>query len=257
LSGGVALNCSSNGVLRRHLAEDVQFFAASGDSGTSIGAAAIATRLSGCETTPPVGNPYLGPQWTDAEIKEIITGLGLSTQQHEEPDVLAADLIADGKVIGWFQGASEAGPRALGHRSILANAFDDSICDRVNRIKLREPWRPVAPSVLTTSMAGNFEGGDSPYMLEARRASSRARNRFPSVIHVDGTSRVQTPSKYTHPRFVRLLSRISSLLGDGIIVNTSFNVGTEPMASSPIDAVRTFYGSSLDALVIGSTIISK
>ena len=174
---------------------------------------------------------------------------------------IAATELSRGKVIGWFQGAMEFGPRALGHRSILADPRDAATKDRVNElVKHREPFRPFAPAVIEEEAAAWFDLtglGDSPYMLFAVPVQREVRARIPAVTHIDGTARVQTVSRRVDPLFHRLIDRFGELTGVPVVMNTSFNVNREPIVCSPNDAIRCFLGTDIDGLCVGRNFVTK
>ena len=288
LAGGVALNCVANGkVLRDGRFENVWVQPAAGDAGGSLGAALAAYHL---ELDRPrqlsnemdgMSGSYLGPAFADHEIRERLTAVGARFEYLGGDQVIdrTAGALADQKAVGWFQGRMEFGPRALGNRSILADARSPTMQRTLNlKVKYRESFRPFAPSVLRDDLAYWFElDADSPYMLmvaeicEGRRRgmTDAERNLFgidklnvprseiPAVTHVDYSARVQTVHRETNPRYHALLSRFKALTGCPVIVNTSFNVRGEPIACTPEDAFRCFMGSEIDVLVVGNCFLQK
>jgi carbamoyltransferase len=288
LAGGVALNCVANGkVLRDGRFENVWVQPAAGDAGGSLGAALAAYHL---ELDRPrqlsnemdgMSGSYLGPAFADHEIGERLTAAGARFEYLGDDQVIdrTARALADEKAVGWFQGRMEFGPRALGNRSILADARSSTMQHTLNlKVKYRESFRPFAPSVLRDDLADWFElDADSPYMLmvaevcEGRRRgmTDAERNLFgidklnvprseiPAVTHVDYSARVQTVHRETNPRYHALLSRFKALTGCPVIVNTSFNVRGEPIACTPEDAFRCFMGSEIDVLVVGNCFLQK
>ena len=170
-----------------------------------------------------------------------------------------AKLLADQKVIGWFQGRSEFGPRALGNRSLIADPRKADMKGILNsRVKHRQPFRPFAPIVLAERMTDVFEGDeDSPFMLIAKAVRPEWRDRIPAVVHVDGTARVQTVRKSTNPALYRLLKEFEELTGVPVLINTSFNVKGEPIVETPRDAMRCFLTTGIDHLVLHDTMVSK
>ena len=260
IGGGVGLNVKMNSRLRRSgLFRRVVPFPIPGDSGLGIGATlALAVRDSG-RRPRPLGHLYLGPAWSDEEIEEQLRACGLAYRRAADVCAETADLLAAGKVVGWFQGRMEAGPRALGGRSILADPRDAASRDRVNAaIKFREYWRPFCPS-LTVESAERFlaDGEAAPYMILAFTASEEARRELPAVVHVDGTVRVQTVDAGSHPLYHRLLEAFAERTGVPVVLNTSFNVRGEAIVCSPRDALRTFWSTGLDALAIGPFVVEK
>ena len=281
LAGGVALNCVANGkVLRDGRFERIWIQPAAGDAGGAVGAALAA--YHGFLDRPRVVDggldgmrgSYLGPAFTPDDVQARLAAMGARFTVLDGDAVVArtAEAIAAGKAVGWFSGRMEFGPRALGARSILADARSPSMQKRLNlKTKHRESFRPFAPSVLREHVADWFElDEDSPYMLlvadvAARRrtaASAEEQARFgidrlnvprseiPAVTHVDHSARVQTVHRETHPRYHAVLSRFHQLTGCPVIVNTSFNVRGEPIVCTPEDAFRCFMGTDIDVLAI-------
>jgi carbamoyltransferase len=257
LSGGVALNCSANGMLRRSgLANDIWVFPAAGDGGLSVGAALLSAAKRNEFNKTRLLNAYWGPEYSDGELEEALRAEPRLCF-HRAVDVAGetADLLAAGSVVGWFQGRMELGPRALGNRSILADPRTVKQRDYVNRLKGRERWRPLAPSVLLHRAEDYFElGGESPFMLFAAQVRKERRDEIPAVVHVDGSARPQTVSRAQNPRFHALLSAFESRTGVPVLLNTSFNDAREPMIGSPQDAVHSFITCGLDVLVLGDYI---
>ncbi|MHC5035803.1 MAG: carbamoyltransferase family protein, partial [Planctomycetota bacterium] len=263
LGGGVALNCSMNGVLRAQDFIDRVFInPAAHDAGTALGAALWVHReATGARPDLVLRHPFYGPAFDSAAVLALLDAAGVTSYRRlEDPAEEAAELLAKGKIIGWFQGRMEFGPRALGHRSILADPGVPAMADRVNEIKGREKWRPLAPSILAED-AGEFieTRGEtaSPFMLYAFPASPAARKRIPAVVHVDGTTRLQTVHREDQPLFWRLLTAFKKRKGYGAILNTSFNLAGQPIVGRPRDALGTFFTSGLDALVMEDTLITK
>jgi carbamoyltransferase len=260
IGGGVGLNVKMNSRLRRSgLFHRIFPFPIPGDSGLGIGATLVHWLRAGGRRPAPLRHLYLGPAWDDDEIGEQLASCGLDHQRPDDICAAAADLLARGKVVGWFQGPMEAGPRALGGRSILADPRDAASRDRVNAaIKFREYWRPFCPS-LTEESAGRFlDGGEpAPYMILAHEATTEARQKLPAVVHVDGTVRSQTVSADSHPLYHRLLEAFAERTGVPVVLNTSFNVRGEAIVCSPRDALRTFWSTGIDALAIGPFLVEK
>lgn len=262
-AGGVALNCSANGKLKERTPFKRIFIQpAANDPGTSVGAAYyVHHQLLGNERNAPMEHAYYGPEYSDEAIKKA---LDLAKQTYlylEEPELLrrTARLLADGKIVGWFQGRMEWGPRALGNRSILADPTRSDMKDTINYyVKHREEFRPFAPSVIEERAQEYFEISDpSPFMLFACRVRDEAKGKIPAVTHVDGTARVQTISRDVNPRFYDLLLEFEKLRGTPILLNTSFNVMGEPIVCAPRDALRCFAACGMDAMVIGNFILEK
>jgi carbamoyltransferase len=268
LAGGVALNCVMNSRLR-----DVEIFRrifvqpAAGDAGTALGSAAlIDARERGAAPRQQMTQVYLGPGHSD---EEILTELERSKLAYSRPQDIAeatADLLARDQIVGWFQGRMEFGPRALGARSILASPADPQMQDRLNAIKDREDFRPVAPAVLDEDAAEYFEpGGPSPFMLFVSGVRPEHADAIPAVRHADGTAarpgaataRIQTVSATDAPLFHRLIAAFRARTGIPILVNTSFNTLGRPIVCTPRDALECFFTSPLDALAIGSFLLTK
>ncbi len=261
LAGGVALNCSMNGRLLREGPFDRIFIQpAAGDDGIAIGGAMqLYHEISGAARGYEMHDARLGPEFTDAEMREAIKRSGLPSESPSDLEMRAAKLIADGNIVGWFQDRAEFGPRALGARSILADPTRADMKDRVNSVvKHRESFRPFAPSCVEERAADFFPGcGDSPFMLFVHKVASDKQALLPAITHVDGTARVQTVSPKVQPRYHRLLLEFEKRCGVPIVLNTSFNVMGEPIVNTPDDAVRCFLGTGIDALVLGNHIIVK
>jgi len=285
MAGGVALNCVANGrLLREGPFEDIWIQPAAGDAGGAVGVAlAIWHRYA--EQPRPVPDrdamqgALLGPAFSNDDIAaELMTkGAVLEAVAPELVAERAAELIADGKVIGWFQGRMELGPRALGARSILGDPRSPTMQSVMNlKIKFRESFRPFAPAVLRESVSDWFElDSDSPYMLiVAPVAANRrlavdesglagidllqaVRSQIPAVTHVDGSARVQTVTADDNPRFYALLRHLDALTGCPMVINTSFNVRGEPIVCRPIEAYTCLMRTELDALVIGDFVVHK
>ena len=260
VGGGSAYNCSVNGLLRAlPEIDDVFVFPASGDAGTSLGAAlAVAGAHAGPPGAPPLDHADFGPGFDDDDIATLLRDSGVPS--HRSPDVAAeaAGLLAAGRVIGWFQGRTELGPRALGNRSILATPSSAGVRDRVNAIKGRETWRPLAPSLLAESTPTYLaDPRPAPFMLTATAVREEVREQVPGIVHVDGSCRPQTVQRGSGTRYAELLARLDELTGIPVVLNTSFNIGEEPIVLSPRDAVRSFAVSGLDALVIGDSVVVK
>lgn len=261
LAGGVALNCKANGeILRRPAIRSVAVQPAAGDDGTAIGAALLGSIRHGVPMLrKPLMSPYLGTSYSDDYIEAVLKRAKLRYERPADlPAEVAASLAVD-QLVGWYQGRMEFGPRALGHRSILASPTKIANRDRVNEaVKFREIWRPFAPAVLHERGHEYFEDYRmSPYMILSFWANDHARQTIPAVVHADGSCRVQSVTEKVDPLFYRLLELFAELTGVHILMNTSFNLKGEPIVESPLDAIRTFYSSGLDLLAIGSFIVRK
>ena len=256
IAGGVGLNCSANGAIRRSgLVDELYVMPAAYDAGGAIGAALFLAAQAG--TTPRTFSPYLGPEYDNDLIVSTLSQAGINYTEPPDLEEHTADLLAKGRIVGWFQGRMEIGPRALGHRSILALPSTTAVRDGVNRLKGREHWRPLSPSVLEEESDKMLEDSrPSPYMLVADRATPWASQHAPAVVHVDGTARAQTVSR-DEGRYHRLIERVYQRTGIPALLNTSFNLDDEPIVCTPRDALRTFVFSDLDALVIGDVVVEK
>ncbi len=257
MAGGVALNCAANRmILKQDWAEKLFVQPAAGDSGLSLGAAYLMSAEEGFK--PEImSTACLGSSYDNREIEQVLQGCGVRYRESSDTSEEAASMIADNKVIGWFQGRSEYGPRALGSRSILGNALAPEMKELINsKIKFREGFRPFCPAVLEEDFDEFFRGKkkSSPFMTINYDVISR---KIPAVTHIDSTARIQTVSRDENPLFHRLLCILKENTGYGVCVNTSFNRSREPIVNSPRDALSVFYGSGLDSLVIGDFIVEK
>ncbi len=261
LAGGVALNCVANSRLIEEGGFDDAFIQpAAGDNGTSLGAALwVAHQLHGQPRTAAMESDALGPEWDAAAIERELREDRLAYERCEDIAAAAAERIAAGDVLGWFQGRMEFGPRALGQRSILADPRTlDSKAVLDARVKRREPFRPYAPAVLRAALGDYFRGpGDSPFMIKNFVVRPEVRERIPAVVHVDGSARVQTVDPRVQPLFARLLACFERLTGVPIVLNTSFNGQGETMVATPRDALRCYHSCGLDALAIGPFLLRK
>ncbi|MEM1043062.1 MAG: carbamoyltransferase [Bacteroidota bacterium] len=280
LAGGVALNCVANGrLLREGPFERLWVQPAAGDAGGALGAALAvwhewADRPRAPEPKDAMQGSYLGPAFSPDEIAAVLEAEGVPHEALHDEDALAertAQLLAEGHTVGWFQGRMEFGPRALGHRSILADPRGRDVQRTVNlKIKFRESFRPFAPAVLAERAAEVFDlGAESPYMLlvapvrdaatsgEGLDRRHHVASPIPAVTHVDGSARVQTVTAARSPHFYRLLRAFEAETGCPVLVNTSFNVRGEPIVCTPEDALRVFRRTHLDALVLGPYVVTK
>ena len=288
LAGGVALNCVANGrLLREGPFEGLWIQPAAGDAGGALGVAlTIHHKVLGCErhvlpSRDTMKGSYLGPAYSDDEIREQLDAVGAVYEQLAIPALLerTAGALAEEKIVGWLQGRMEFGPRALGGRSILGDPRSTKMQSVMNRkIKYRESFRPFAPSVLRDQVADYFDiDTDSPYMLlvapirtERRIPMTDAqrglfgieqlnvpRSDLPAVTHVDYSARIQTVHRDTNPLYYGLLERFHAQTGCPVLVNTSFNVRGEPIVCTPRDAYLCFMRTEMDALVVGSFLLDK
>jgi carbamoyltransferase len=261
LAGGVALNCVMNARLRdRGPFARIWVQPAAGDAGTALGAAlhVDARARRDDQRSWSMEHAFLGPSYDDEEIEEFLRWTKVPYRRLENIAEETADLLARDAVIGWCQGGMEFGPRALGARSILASPIHAEMQARLNDIKDREDFRPVAPVVLEEEAANWFVGASvSPFMLFVHDVRPDKADRIPAVRHVDGTARIQTINRNQHPLYYDLIRAFQARTGVPVLVNTSFNTRGEPIVCTPRDAVECFWTSPLDALVIGSFLLEK
>jgi carbamoyltransferase len=261
LAGGVALNCVMNARLRdRGPFQRIWVQPAAGDAGTALGAALwIDAREGGGDGRSWVmDHAFLGPEYDDEEIESFLRWTKVPYRRLDNIAEETADLLVRDRVIGWFQGRMEFGPRALGARSILASPIHAEMQARLNEIKDREDFRPVAPVVLEEEAGEWFENaGQSPFMLFVFDVKPDKADRIPAVRHVDGTARIQTINRGQNPRYYDLLKAFQKRTEVPVLVNTSFNTRGEPIVCTVRDAVECFWTSPLDALVIGSFLLEK
>ena len=281
MAGGVALNCVANGkLLRSGLFENIWIQPASGDAGCSLGATLFFWhKILGNKRTQSKENfnPYLGPEFKDEDVKEFLVSNYIPYKKEENIEKEAAKLLADGNVVGWFQGKMEFGPRALGNRSILGHPGLTDMQKKMNlKIKFRESFRPFAPAILEEHLSHWFSDAKvSPFMLlvfdikEDKRIKTEDKNLFgidklnqkrslaPAITHIDYSARVQSVSPNTNPKFYSLIKNFYNLTKMPIVVNTSFNVRGEPIVCTPEDAYRCFMRTDMDYLALGNFLIKK
>lgn len=261
LSGGNALNSVSNGkITLRTPFKNVFISPVPDDSGASLGAAHyIYNQIWNNPRQYEMRSNYFGPGYTDMEILDHLKKYKISYKHLNNSAPVGAKLIASGKIIGWFQGRLEFGDRALGNRSIVADPRDPSMKDKVNAtVKYREPFRPFAPSILIEYLDEYFEKATAtPFMEKVFSIQKEKHKIIPAVTHEDGTGRLQTVSKEQNKLYYELIDEFRKLTGIPLVLNTSFNLKGEPIVCSPQDALRTFYSSGLDALIMGSYLIEK
>lgn len=258
LAGGVALNCVANSKIHsRGGFSEVWVQPAAGDSGTALGAALALAGEAG-EPIVPMPSAALGRGFSDDEIATALTEAAVPYERPADFAAAVGDALADNLLIGWFQGRAEFGPRALGQRSLLADPRRIENLERLNTVKGREQFRPVAPMVLAERAAEIFSGGPipSPYMLFVHDVAAQWRDRIPAVTHVDNTARIQTVDR-SHPLLHDTISRFAAHTGVPVIVNTSFNTAGRPMVDSPRDALECFGSAPIDVLAIGPFIVRR
>ena len=262
LAGGVALNAVANGrILPETPFQELYVQPAAGDSGTAVGAAFyVWNQVLGRPRGFVMEHAFTGPEFTDAEIESALAEAGLTGDRLDDDALFAAvaDSIADGDVVGWFQGRMEFGPRALGHRSIVTDPRRTDMKDILNaRIKHREPFRPFAPSILAERTGDWYDQSyPSPFMVLVYKTSADKRDKIPAVNHVDDTGRVQSVEARVQPRYHRLISEFEQRTGVPVLLNTSFNEN-EPIVMSPEDAVDTFKKTRMDLLVLGNHVVRR
>jgi carbamoyltransferase len=265
IAGGVGQNCAANGVLAASgLFEKVYVQPACHDAGVSLGAALQVShqRDRGLDLlrTAEMPHAYWGLRYPPEDCRAALDNAGLKYRHLPEDELVrtVARLIADDHVVGWFHGAAEIGPRALGARSMLADPRKRRNVIRVNDLKSREVWRPLAPSVLEEHFAEFFTGPvRSPFMNVACQVSETARRHVPAIVHVDGTARPQAVSRRHAARYWALIDAFREVTGIPVLLNTSFNLRGEPIVHTPRNAVRDFLFSSLDALVLEDFLITR
>ncbi|MBP5972480.1 carbamoyltransferase [Brasilonema sp. CT11] len=263
-SGGVALNCVTNWLIKeKGPFKNIFIPTAPHDAGTAVGAALYAyhTQCNQQKVHTPQLTPHTGPEFTTEEILLAIEESGLTTRRSIDSAIEAADMVADGKVVGWFQGRMEFGPRALGNRSLLADPRYATTRELLNqKVKHREDFRPFGPSVLAEKAEKWFEIGRKSeslkYMLFTCPVRPEKREKIPAVVHIDGTARVQLVERQLNPSYYRLIERFEQRTGIPIILNTSFN-DSEPIVCSPKDAISTFKRTAIDALIMQDFVIER
>jgi carbamoyltransferase len=263
MAGGVALNSSFNGkILPDTEFKDIFIQPAANDAGTALGVAYyIYHQILGRPRCFVMNCPYTGPEFDNGTIAEQLSRRSLAFKtynDHEEIARIAAQLIAEGKVVGWFQGQMEWGPRALGNRSIIADPRRADMKDVLNaRIKHREKFRPFAPSVTIESVADYFDQTyPEPFMIKVYNVLEHKRDEIPAVTHVDGTGRLQTVNREANPLYWRLIKEFENLTGVPVVLNTSFNEN-EPIVCRPEEAIDCFQRTKMDVLAIGNYLICK
>jgi carbamoyltransferase len=261
LAGGVALNSKANGkILASGLVGKFFVQPAASDDGVALGAA-LAPYLDDNGKLPnkAMRHGYWGPCFDDGAIENVLRTYKLRWTRLSDSASTAAELLSQGKILGWFQGRMEFGPRALGNRSILADPRDPEMNAKVNNaVKFREWWRPFAPSFKKEAAGEYLESAtDSPFMIVTAQVRPEKRGIIPSVTHVDGSARPQTVEKEINPLYWQLIDEFGKRTGVPVVMNTSFNLRGEAIVHTPTDAIRTFFSSGMDALVIGSFLVEK
>jgi len=261
MAGGVALNCVMNAVIRDEGPfKNIWVQPAAGDAGTALGAALwtdMQERLSNNRNFE-MQHAYWGPSYSEEEIEKFIKWTKVPYRKLQNVAEETAEILAANKIIGWYQGRMEFGPRALGSRSILASPTQAEMQQRLNEIKDREDFRPVAPVVLEEEAHNWFENACfSPYMLFVYNVKKDKINKIPAVTHTDGTARIQTINRQQHEKYYDLIKAFQKITGVPVLINTSFNTRGEPIVCTPRDAIECFWTSPFDALVIESFLLEK
>ncbi len=263
LAGGVALNCVANGkILRSGIFDEVFIQPASGDAGGALGCAlAVWHRIFDGERQPRMDQVFFGLEYNNNEIQNFLESEKLPYKKLDDDELIeqVSKLLEGNNAIGWFQGRMEYGPRALGNRSIIADARNHENWKKVNlKIKFREDFRPFAPTVLEERVSDYFElDRPSPYMLLVADVHKDKRKEIPAITHVDGSARIQTIRRDQNERYYDLIKAFESRTGCGVIINTSFNVRGEPIVESPKDALNCFVNTHMDFLVLGNYLLTK
>lgn len=261
LSGGVTLNSVANGkLLEREYFKDIFIPPPTGDDGTSLGSALLYNYQElGNTDRYPLKNGFLGPEYSEDDIEAALKRFNLEYYKSDDVCKETGALLADNKIVGWFQGKMEVGPRALGNRSILANPGLEDVKDILNsRVKFREPFRPFAPSILVEDVGEWFDyDHEAPYMLFVFDVKKEKQHLVPGITHVDGSGRLQTVDTERNPKYHTLIKEFKKHTGIPMVINTSFNIKGEPIVNTPTDAVRCFLGNGLDCLVLGDFVVKK
>jgi carbamoyltransferase len=267
MAGGVALNCTANGrLLQSGLFDDIYVQPAAGDDGSALGAALWSASRNGGVKNVRMPAPFLGPESSQAEIDKALADTGSRIEVTRFPDLEqtcaeAAKLIKAGRVLGWYRGRMEFGPRALGHRSILADPGHPEMRDRINAmVKMREAFRPFAPAVSLEQVQDWFEvpkGLELPYMIMTADVRPEHRAALPAITHVNGSARVQTINKKDNPEFHALVQAVGKVTGREMVLNTSFNVKGQPIVNTPREAIDTFLGTGIEFLFLENTLVRR
>jgi carbamoyltransferase len=258
MAGGVALNCVANSrVWREGPFDEVWVQPAAGDSGTALGAALeVAAQLG--DRPAPMRSAALGRRWSDEDLAARLDAAALPYERPDDVAEAVAETLAANGIVAWVQGRSEFGPRALGHRSLLADPRDPANTERLNEVKGREQFRPVAPMVRAGRAAELFDGPlPSPFMLFTHDVRPEWRERIPAVVHVDGTARIQTVDAREEPLVARMLAAFERRTGVPVVVNTSLNTAGRPIVDEPRDALECFGSAPIDLLAIGPYVVRR
>lgn len=259
MAGGVALNCSANNVINKlPFVKKLFVQPAASDRGLALGCALQVAKDEG-ENIQPINHVFYGPSFDEGAIGRALNLTGFVSEVVDDPAAVGAELLAEGQIIGWYQGRSEFGPRALGHRSILADPSRANMKDEINkRVKYREEFRPFAPSVLEEKAGEIFVmDGPSPFMTVAFDVREGWGKKLPAITHINNTARVQTVNKGIDPLYHALISKFDNLTGIPLVLNTSFNIKGQPIVETPLDALSTFAGTGMDAVIMGNHLVRK
>ncbi len=260
LAGGVALNCNTNSkILGADFCDQIFVQPAANDGGIALGAALEAASTLEKPVNFAMEHAYWGPSFSNEEIEKFLKETKVGYEFHENIESVTADYLAQGKIIGWFQGGMELGPRALCNRSILVDPSVPGMNDVVNMaVKHRESWRPFAPVVIEEDVGKYFdESAKSPFMLLTFFVKPEKRSLLPAITHIDGSSRIQTINEHQNPRCYKLLKEFEKRKGFSVLMNTSFNDKDEPIVATPKDAFRCFFATGFDVLVMGNYLVKK
>lgn len=259
LAGGVGLNCSANNHLNKLPFIKKMFVQpAASDRGLALGCALQLAKEQG-EDIAPIDHVFYGPSWDESEIPKALSLTGFEATKVDNPAVVAAEFLADGCIVGWYQGRSEYGPRSLGHRSILADPSRPNMKNEINsRVKYREEFRPFAPSVLEERASEVFcMDAPSPFMTIAFDVQEGWGEKLPAITHINNTARVQTVNRDIDPLYHALITEFDKRTGIPLVLNTSFNIKGQPIVESPLDALSTFAGTGMDAVILGNYVVKK
>ena len=260
VAGGTFMNCKMNGVIAREIGSG-NFFVqpVAGDNGIALGAALAVYHQDNIKWETSLDHLYFGPEFTSTEIEDELKQHDLYYHLSNNIGKEVANLLAENKVIGWFQGRMEVGARALGNRSILGNPLDPNARDIINaKVKFREPWRPFCPSTIDSDAGEYFDiSSEQPFMIIATTARDGIKSMLPSVVHVDNTVRVQTVRKNINEKYYSVINEFKKITGYGVVLNTSFNIKGEPIVCNPHDAIQCYLQTGIDVLAIGDFLVSK
>ena len=260
LSGGSALNIDMNSkILNSDGIDDIFIQPASSDAGTALGAALYVHHQYSSKKICTMEDAYLGPEIIHSDVEEYLENSCIAYKQLSDVPNEIAKILSENKIVAWIQGRAEFGPRALGSRSLLANPANPEMWKKLNKVKGREYWRPLAPSVIEEKTSNYFSNKKpkSPFMLLSSTVKNEQKEKIPAVVHVDGTARQQTVSKKSNQLYWDLLNEFEKINGVPVLINTSLNLPREPIVNSIQDGLKTFFSSEIDYLCIGNYLITK